>query len=144
MAQALMWHTAGGRINAQSAGTHAKNAVNRLSAQVLAENGIDVSAHTPTQLDDALIDAADLIVILGREAHIDDTAGTPLEHWDTDEPSLRGIDGIERMRLIRDDIATRVHNLADETLQAPTSGRDSLPSIRQPHSVRGEGRGGHR
>jgi arsenate-mycothiol transferase len=28
--------------------------------------------------------------------------------WDTDEPSYRGIDGIERMRLVRDDIAGRV------------------------------------
>jgi arsenate-mycothiol transferase len=28
--------------------------------------------------------------------------------WDIDEPSTRGIDGIERMRLVRDDIARRV------------------------------------
>jgi arsenate-mycothiol transferase len=35
-------------------------------------------------------------------------------NWDTDEPSERGIDGIERMRLVRDDIATRVQQLATE------------------------------
>ena len=34
--------------------------------------------------------------------------GTRFEYWDTDEPSERGIDGIERMRLVRDDIADRV------------------------------------
>ena len=33
------------------------------------------------------------------------------ENWDTDEPSERGIDGLERMRLVRDDIAARVHRL---------------------------------
>jgi arsenate-mycothiol transferase len=33
------------------------------------------------------------------------------ENWDTDEPSERGIDGIERMRLVRDDIADRVADL---------------------------------
>jgi arsenate-mycothiol transferase len=35
----------------------------------------------------------------------------PFECWDTDEPSERGIDGIERMRLVRDDIADRVADL---------------------------------
>ncbi len=30
------------------------------------------------------------------------------------EPSERGIDGIERMRLVRDDIDTRVHTLLAE------------------------------
>jgi hypothetical protein len=42
-----------------------------------------------------------------------------VHRWDTDEPSLRGIDGIERMRLIRDDITTRVaqltHRLTNRT-----------------------------
>jgi arsenate-mycothiol transferase len=37
--------------------------------------------------------------------------GTRFEIWDTDEPSERGIDGIERMRLVRDDIAARVGDL---------------------------------
>ncbi len=114
MAQALTRHTAGDRITALSAGTHAKTAVNAISAQALAELGIDISGHTPTQINANLIHDADLIVILGTEAHIDDpTDGTPIERWDTDEPSHRGIDGIQRMRLIRDDIATRVTELAN-------------------------------
>lgn len=40
--------------------------------------------------------------------------GTRLENWDTIEPSQRGIEGIERMRLVRDDIATRVQGLAEQ------------------------------
>ncbi len=110
MAQGLMRHTPQGRINALSAGTHAKTSVNIVSAQALAELDIDIS--DPTQLNDALIDAADLIVVLGTQAHLQPTS-TPTEVWETDEPSLRGIDGIERMRLIRDDIATRVSDLTD-------------------------------
>ena len=43
-----------------------------------------------------------------------------LQNWDTDEPSERGIDGIERMRLVRDDINTRVEALARQ-LSAPRS-----------------------
>ncbi len=37
--------------------------------------------------------------------------GTRFENWGTDEPSECGIDGIERMRLVRDDIADRVADL---------------------------------
>ena len=49
---------------------------------------------------------------LGREARVEPVAGPRFETWDTDEPSERGIDGIERMRLVRDDIARRVEDLA--------------------------------
>jgi arsenate-mycothiol transferase len=52
-------------------------------------------------------------VTLGREAHVEPVAGTQFENWDTDEPSERGIDGIERMRLVRDDVAARVDDLFD-------------------------------
>jgi arsenate-mycothiol transferase len=111
MAQHLARQIFGARITALSAGTHAKAAINPLSASVLAELGIDASGHTPKQLDDNLIRDADRIVILGNEAQIDHPADTPVERWDTDEPSHRGIDGIERMRLIRDDIERRVRSL---------------------------------
>ena len=45
----------------------------------------------------------------------DDARGT-LERWLTDEPSLRGIEGMQRMRLVRDDIDARVRSLIDELL----------------------------
>lgn len=112
MAQGLTRHIANSRIQALSAGTHAKTEVNQLSVKALAELGVDISDHQPTQLTDTMITTADLVVLLGTEAHIDESAQvTPIEVWRTDEPSLRGIDGIERMRLIRDDIATRVNHL---------------------------------
>jgi hypothetical protein len=53
--------------------------------------------------------------IVNQAAHcaITDLQVTRFECWDTDEPSERGIDGIERMRLVRDDIAGRVADLLD-------------------------------
>jgi arsenate-mycothiol transferase len=57
---------------------------------------------------------------LGREAHVEPVAGTKFENWDTDEPSERGIEGIERMRLIRDDMADRVADLLDR-IKTPSS-----------------------
>lgn len=111
MAQGLMHHIAGDRIDATSAGTKAKPGVNAQSVDVLAELGVDISAHQATQLTDDLVAAADLVVVLGTQAHVDPVGGTPIEIWDTDEPSLRGIEGFERMRLIRDDIGSRVTEL---------------------------------
>ncbi len=48
------------------------------------------------------------VVFIGMNS----TVGTQSETWDNDEPSERGIDGIERMRLVRGDIAARVTDLA--------------------------------
>ena len=62
-------------------------------------------------MDYELARDVDLVVTLGREARLDPLPGTRVENWDTDEPSERGIDGLERMRLVRDDIAVRVHRL---------------------------------
>ncbi|APT10808.1 low molecular weight phosphatase family protein [Mycolicibacterium peregrinum] len=112
MAAGLMHHIAGTAIHVASAGTHAKTAVNDLSAQALAEVGVDISGHQPVQLTDQMLDDADLVVIVGTQAELGNHPGTTIQRWDTDEPSLRGIDGIERMRIIRDDINTRVQNLA--------------------------------
>ena len=58
-----------------------------------------------------MVDAADLVVVLGREAAVESVAGTPVETWEIDEPSRRGIEGMERMRLVRDDIAARIDAL---------------------------------
>lgn len=101
------------RVSASSAGTQAKvgAAANSESAEVLAEIGADVSAHTPRQLTDAMMTAADLVVVLGTSARVTAPDGVTVEVWETDEPSRRGIDGLERMRLIRDDIRSRVSDL---------------------------------
>ena len=111
MAAALMRRVAGDAVTVSSAGTRAGQKVNALSAQALAEVGVDISANVPTQLTPTMLDDADLVVVLGRDAHVTSDT-TPLEVWDTDEPSERGIDGIERMRLVRDDITSRVRDLA--------------------------------
>ena len=102
------------RIAASSAGTNAKigGQVNDLSAQVLAEVGADAVGHQPRQLTDDLMRAADLVVVVGT-AEVTPPDGVSVEVWNTDEPSDRGIDGLERMRLIRDDITTRIRDLAD-------------------------------
>ena len=114
MAAGLMRQAAGATISVDSAGTHPGTAVNALSAQSLQELGIDITAATPKAITEKMIRTADIVITLGREAHVDPIDGTSVENRDTDEPSERGIDGIERMRLVRDDIAGRVDTLRSQ------------------------------
>lgn len=102
------------RIAASSAGTGAKvgGEVYELSAHVLAEVGVGVGGHRPRQLTDELMRAADLVVVVGT-ADVTAPDGVAMEVWDTDEPSRRGVDGLDRMRMIRDDIETRISDLAN-------------------------------
>jgi len=49
-----------------------------------------------------------------RKAQVQPVDGTPVDYWDTDEPSEHGIEGVERMRLVRDDINHRVQRVAKQ------------------------------
>ena len=114
MAAGLMRNAAAERVIVHSAGTDPGTSINTLSAEVLTEVGADISGEMPKPIDPELLRTVDLVITLGRESHVDVPAGTELRSWDTDEPSERGIDGIELMRLIGDDIDTRVRALLDE------------------------------
>ena len=124
MAAALMRHAANRRVEVHSAGTKPGEGLNALSVQSLLEVGIDVGDESPKPIDPDLLATVDLVVILGREAHLDPVEGVRIINWDTDEPSARGIGGIDRMRLIRDDINAHVQQLLTE-LTAPTSTRST-------------------
>ena len=121
MAAALMRLQAGDRVEVHSAGTDPGTKVNALAAEVVAEVGADMAGQTPRAIDPDLARRVDRVVVLGAEATLDsddhdDDDANPLspEVWLTDEPSDRGIDGLERMRLVRDDIAGRVATLLAE------------------------------
>lgn len=116
-----MRELAGDRIEVHSAGTKPGTALNALSAEVLLEVGVDITGEAPKAVHPRVIDAVDLVVTLGREAQVAPIPGTRFENWDTDEPSERGIEGIERMRLVRDDIAHRVRALAATLTTTPLS-----------------------
>lgn len=118
MAAALLRHAAGDRVRVHSAGTAPGDSLNALSARSLTELGIDIGGESPKPVDPQLVSEVDLVVTLGREAQVDAPPGTEVRNWDTDEPSERGIEGTERMRLVRDDIAARVHDLLDELAAA--------------------------
>lgn len=116
MAAALAEKHAGDSLEIHSAGTKPGTKLNQQSAESVAEVGADMSQGTPKGVDPQLLLTADRVIIVGRAAQLDLPEGARgvLERWDTDEPSERGIEGMERMRLIRDDIESRVRSLIQE------------------------------
>lgn len=111
MAAALMRDLVGDAVTVVSAGTKPGATLNAQSVQSLEELGIDVGDEHPKPVTADMIATADVVVILGAEAKVDEVPGVRFETWITDEPSERGIEGVERMRLVRDDIRSRVADL---------------------------------
>lgn len=118
MAAALMRHVAGDRLDVHSAGTQPDAEVHDLSAQAVAELGANMSDQVPLLVDPALMAAVDQVVVLGAEAQVERIEGmhAPLVRWLIDDPAERGIEGLDRVRLMRDDILVKVRALADEML----------------------------
>jgi arsenate-mycothiol transferase len=77
----------------------------------LTELGIDVTGEYPKPVTDEVLDTVDAVIVLGTEAKLEPREGKRFEVWETEEPSERGIEGMERMRLVRDDIKARVQAL---------------------------------
>ncbi|GAB3690927.1 MULTISPECIES: low molecular weight phosphatase family protein [Corynebacterium] len=107
-------HAPGWEIH--SAGTKPGSRLNAESVAAIAEIGADMSGGTPKAVDEDLLRRVDHVIILGADAQLElpEDATGGLERWVTDEPSERGITGMERMRLVRDDIDARVQSLVTE------------------------------
>lgn len=116
MAAALMRHIVGDAVEVHSAGTAPRGVLNAESAAAVAEIGATMAGEEPKPIDPDLLRRVDRVVVLGAEAELEPVPGMAgtIERWVTDEPSQRGVEGAERMRLIRDDIDARVRRLAQD------------------------------
>ena len=118
LAAGLMKQLAAGAVTVHSAGTKPGKSLNPESVESLSELGIDITGEHPKPVADEVLDAVDVVVVLGTEAKLEPRDGTRFEVWVPDEPSERGIEGMERMRLVRDDITARVQKLLAELTRA--------------------------
>lgn len=116
MAERLFRAEAEGRHQARSAGSAPGAGTHPVVIEALAELGIDASDHVPHALDAERIDWADVVV-----ATCDDACpvvpGKRYVAWDLPDPKERRL---EEVRVIRDDIAARVHDLVTELGQEET------------------------
>ena len=114
LAAGLMNQLAAGGVTVYSAGTKPGKSLNPQAVESLTELGIHITGEHPKPVTDEVLDAVDAVIILGTEAKLEPHEGARFEVWETDEPSERGIEGAERMRLVRDDIRARVQKLYAE------------------------------
>jgi arsenate reductase (thioredoxin) len=111
MSRALFERAAGGRHEADSAGTTPADRVHPEVVEAMAELGIDVADRTPQRLTDDLARWADVVVTMGCGDQCPYVPGRRYVDWDLEDPHGRSLDDVRR---IRDDIATRVATLAED------------------------------
>lgn len=116
LAAALLRAAAGDAVEVFSAGTAPGTALNGEAVASAQEVGATMDGQTPKPIDAQILSRVDRVVVLGTEAQVSPVPGMrgTVETWETDEPSRRGIGGMERMRLVRDDIQVRVEALLAE------------------------------
>lgn len=110
MAAAITRHLAP-EVAVFSAGTHPGTTLNEASRASVERIGATLDGEHPKPIDPALLGTVDRVVIIGAEAVLENPGSAPVERWDTIEPSRDGIEGDDRMDLIRDDITGRVRDL---------------------------------
>ncbi len=108
MAAALMRHRSGGRVDVRSAGSTPADEINPVAVEALAELGIPPAAARPKRLDDADVQAADVVITMGCGDACPIYPGKRYEDWQVDDPAGQPIEVVRR---IRDDIDGRVRAL---------------------------------
>jgi arsenate reductase (thioredoxin) len=117
MAAALLAHHAGDRIVVRSAGSAPADDLNPAVVEAMAEVGIDLHASgaRPKKLEDAAVQASDVVITMGCGDACTIYPGKRYEDWKLDDPAGQGV---EAVRPIRDDIDRRVQNLIADLLTA--------------------------
>lgn len=108
MAAGFMKHLGGGRIEVLSAGSAPKDSINPIAIEVMAELGIDIANNVPKILTPEAIQASDVVVTMGCGDACPFYPGKRYEDWLLDDPAGQGI---EAVRIIRDEIKKRVEKL---------------------------------
>jgi arsenate reductase (thioredoxin) len=111
MSRALFERAAGGRHEAESAGTTPAERVHPEVVSAMEELGIDVSGEQPKRLAREMAERADVVVTMGCGDECPYIPGKRYLDWDLPDPKGKPIDEV---RAVRDDIERRVRELVEE------------------------------
>jgi len=101
------------RVEVLSAGSAPKDTINPIAIEAMAEVGIDIANNVPKVLTPEAVQASDAVVTMGCGDACPFYPGKRYEDWVLDDPAGQGI---ESVRVIRDDIKGRVEKLLAELL----------------------------
>lgn len=113
MAAGFMEQLGEGRVEVLSAGSAPKDLINPVAVQAMAEKGIDISNRKPKVLTDSSVQQSDVVITMGCGDACPFYPGKRYEDWKLDDPAGQGI---EAVRLIRDEIEGKVKELLSEIL----------------------------
>ena len=115
MAAGFMRELGQGRIEVLSAGSAPKDSINPIAVEAMAEIGIDIANNTPKVLTPEAVEESDVVITMGCGDVCPFYPGKRYEDWVLDDPAGQGI---EPVRVIRDEIKARVEALLSELLPA--------------------------
>ena len=113
MAAGFMNSLGAGRVEVLSAGSAPKDSINQIAVQAMQEVGIDISNNVPKGLTPEAVQESDAVITMGCGDACPFYPGKRYEDWVLDDPAGQGI---ESVRVIRDDIKKRVEQLLSELL----------------------------
>lgn len=102
-----------GRVEVLSAGSAPKDSINPIAIEAMAEVGIDIANNTPKVLTTEAVEESDAVITMGCGDVCPYYPGKRYEDWVLDDPAGQGI---ESVRVIRDEIRGRVEKLLTELL----------------------------
>jgi protein-tyrosine-phosphatase len=113
MAAGFMRELGQGRVEVLSAGSAPKDSINPIAVEAMAEVGIDIANNTPKVLTTEAVQESDAVITMGCGDVCPFYPGKRYEDWVLDDPAGQGI---ESVRVIRDEIKKRVEQLLAELL----------------------------
>ena len=113
MAAVLTAQLSQGRVHVRSAGSAPGKDLNPAVVEAMAELGLSMTEEFPKPLTDDVVQAADVVVTMGCGDACAIYPGKRYEDWELTDPA--GLSLVE-VRVIRDDIRTRVEALLAELL----------------------------
>ena len=111
MAAGFMQTLGAGKVEVLSAGSAPKDSINQVAVQAMAEVAIDIANNKPKILTDEAVIASDVVITMGCGDTCKFYPGKRYEDWQLDDPAGQGI---EPVRIIRDEIKSRVEKLLSE------------------------------
>jgi len=113
MAAGFMTTLSGGKVEVLSAGSAPKDSINPIAVEAMAEVGIDIANNVPKVLTTEAVQQSDVVITMGCGDTCPFFPGKRYEDWVLDDPAGQGI---ESVRVIRDEIKKRVEDLLKEII----------------------------
>ena len=111
MAAGFLTHLSGGAVEVRSAGSMPADQINPTAVEAMLEIGIDIRTERPKVLTTEAVQASDVVITMGCGDVCPIFHGKRYEDWTLEDPAGQGI---ERVRVIRDEIRARVLALLGE------------------------------